>query len=68
MVTGKLWAASQIVDDQNSVIAHIPSNVCVEADDRLSVHLTNRDYVTLPPMQHGGHLRFRVAPRSNVRS
>jgi uncharacterized membrane protein len=53
MVTGELWASSKTVDQQNAVIAQIPSNVCVEADDRLSVHLTNRDYVTLPPMQHG---------------
>jgi uncharacterized membrane protein len=53
LVTGKLWASSPIVAEQNTVIAQIPANVCVEADDRLSVHLTNRDYVTLPPMQHG---------------
>jgi hypothetical protein len=53
MVTGKLWASSKVVDEQRAIIARIPAEVCVEADDRLSVHLTSRDYVTLPPMQHG---------------
>ena len=30
----------------------IPRNVCIEADDRLAGHLTDRDYVTLFGMQH----------------
>jgi hypothetical protein len=53
LLTGALWKSSAQVADQRAIVAAVPSNVCVEADDRLSVHLTNRDYVTLPPMQHG---------------
>ena len=30
----------------------VPRNVCIEADDRLAGHLTDRDYVTLVGMQH----------------
>jgi uncharacterized membrane protein len=53
MVTGKLWASSKVVDQQRAIVGAIPADVCVEADDRLAVHLTAHDYVTLPPMQHG---------------
>jgi uncharacterized membrane protein len=36
-----------------AVVAHLPSNVCIEADNKLVPHLTNRDYVTLPDTQNG---------------
>lgn len=34
-----------------AVVAKLPSNVCIEADNKLVPHLTNRDYVTLPDTQ-----------------
>ena len=34
------------------MVDRIPRNVCIEADDRLAGHLTDRDYVTLFGMQH----------------
>ena len=36
-----------------AVVARLPSNVCIEADNKLVPHLTNRDYVTLPDTQKG---------------
>ncbi len=33
------------------VVARLPHNVCIEADNKLVPHLTNRDYVTLPDTQ-----------------
>jgi uncharacterized membrane protein len=34
-----------------AVVARLPHNVCIEADNKLVPHLTNRDYVTLPDTQ-----------------
>ncbi len=34
-----------------AVVARLPRNVCVEADNKLVPHLTNRDHVTLPATQ-----------------
>jgi uncharacterized membrane protein len=34
-----------------AVVARLPRNVCIEADNKLVPHLTNRDYVTLPDTQ-----------------
>ena len=36
-----------------AVVARLPHNVCIEADNKLVPHLTNRDYVTLPITQNG---------------
>jgi uncharacterized membrane protein len=52
LVNGQLFTSSQHMRAQQAVLRQIPRNVCVEADDRLAGHLTYRDYVTLPPMQH----------------
>ncbi len=52
MVNGKLFTTTEHMRAQQAVVNRIPRNVCVEADDRLAGHLTYRDYVTLPPMQH----------------
>jgi uncharacterized membrane protein len=34
-----------------AIVARLPRNVCVEADNKLVPQLTNRDYVTLPDTQ-----------------
>jgi hypothetical protein len=34
-----------------AVVARLPHNTCIEADNKLVPHLTNRDYVTLPLTQ-----------------
>lgn len=34
-----------------AVVARLPRDVCIEADNKLVPHLTNRDYVTLPDTQ-----------------
>jgi Predicted membrane protein (DUF2079) len=52
LVTGDLFRTSDQMRAQQAVVDRVPRNVCVEADDRLAGHLTARDYVTLPPMQH----------------
>jgi hypothetical protein len=53
LVDGQLFTTSQHMRAQQAVLRQIPRNVCVEADDRLAGHLTYRNYVTLPSMQHG---------------
>jgi hypothetical protein len=53
LFTGQVFATTDQMRAQQAVVDRIPRNVCVEADDRLAGHLTARDYVTLPPMQHG---------------
>jgi len=39
------------LDAARAVVARLPHNVCIEADNKLVPHLTNRDYVTLPETQ-----------------
>jgi uncharacterized membrane protein len=48
---GKLFTLTAQMKAQARTVAQIPSDVCVEADDRLAGHLTNRDYVSIPGMQ-----------------
>jgi uncharacterized membrane protein len=52
LVNGKLFATTAHMRAQQAVVDRIPRYVCVEADDRLAGHLTDRDYVTLFGMQH----------------
>lgn len=52
LFTGQVLSRSALTRAQDAVVARIPRDVCVEADDRLAGHLTDRDYVTLPPGQH----------------
>jgi hypothetical protein len=52
MLNGKLFSTTTHMQAQQAVVDRIPRNVCIEADDRLAGHLTDRDYVTLVGMQH----------------
>lgn len=52
MLTGKVFGTTAHMQAQQAVIDRVPRNVCIEADDRLAGHLTDRDYVTLFGMQH----------------
>lgn len=36
-----------------ATVAFLPSNACIEADNKLVPHLTRRDYVSLPETQRG---------------
>lgn len=45
LVTGKAWEYTAHMAAQQRVVNMIPSGVCVEADDRLVPHLTNRTNV-----------------------
>lgn len=45
LVTGKAWEYTPHMAAQQRVVNMIPSGVCVEADDRLVPHLTNRTNV-----------------------
>ncbi|MFB9163639.1 DUF2079 domain-containing protein [Arthrobacter psychrochitiniphilus] len=47
LVTGKTWEHTAHMAAQQRVVNMIPSGVCVEADDRLVPHLTNRTNVGL---------------------
>lgn len=47
LVTGKAWERTAHMAAQQRVVNMIPSGVCVEADDRLVPHLTNRTNVGL---------------------
>jgi hypothetical protein len=47
---GKLFSLTAQMKAQQATVDEIPSNVCVEADDRLAGHLTQRDYVSIPGM------------------
>lgn len=52
LFTGHAADRSALTRAQDAVVAQIPRNTCIEADDRIAGHLTDRNYVTLPPMQH----------------
>jgi hypothetical protein len=52
MLTGKVFGTTAHMQAQQAVVDRVPRNVCIEADDRLAGHLTDRDYVTLFGMQH----------------
>jgi uncharacterized membrane protein len=45
LLTGQAWAYSTHMAAQQKIVNMIPSGVCVEADDRLVPHLTNRTTV-----------------------
>jgi uncharacterized membrane protein len=47
LFTGKLFTLDAEMRAQAATVARIPSDVCVEADDRIAGHLTRRDYVTI---------------------
>ncbi|GAB2490494.1 DUF2079 domain-containing protein [Luteococcus sediminum] len=44
------WQRKPIMEHQRAVLTHIPPNTCVEVDDRLAVHLTRTNRVTLPTL------------------
>ena len=48
LASGRLLRVTPEMRAQAAVVAHIPSDVCVEADDRLAGHLTARDFVSIP--------------------
>jgi uncharacterized membrane protein len=52
VLNGQLFSTTSHMRAQQAVVDRIPRNVCIEADDRLAGHLTDRDYVTLFGMQH----------------
>jgi hypothetical protein len=52
MLNGKLFGTTTHMRAQQAIIDRVPRNVCIEADDRLAGHLTDRDYVTLFGLQH----------------
>jgi uncharacterized membrane protein len=52
-LAGSAWDTTDRLKSQRAAAAFVPSNVCVEADDRIVTHLTSRDYASLPGMQHG---------------
>ena len=54
MLNGKLFGTTTHMRAQQAIVDRVPRNVCIEADDRLAGHLTDRDYVTLFGMQHDG--------------
>ncbi|MGX7680968.1 DUF2079 domain-containing protein [Jatrophihabitans sp. DSM 45814] len=49
--SGKLFKLDSEMRAQAATVAQIPRDVCVEADDRLAGHLTDRDYVTIPGLE-----------------
>jgi uncharacterized membrane protein len=51
LFSGKLFTLDAEMKAQAATVAKVPRNVCVEADDRLAGHLTNRDYVSIPGTQ-----------------
>ena len=48
MLTGAAFTRPARVGQIESVLAHLPRSVCVEADDRMAPHLTSGWLVTLP--------------------
>jgi hypothetical protein len=52
-LAGTAWDTTDRLRAQRAAAAFIPSNVCVEADDRIVTHLTSRAYASLPGMQGG---------------
>jgi uncharacterized membrane protein len=53
MRTSMALSSAERVRAAQAVVAFLPRNTCVEADNKLVPHLTRRDYVTLPDTQHG---------------
>jgi uncharacterized membrane protein len=53
MRTSMALSSAERVRAAQAVVAFLPRNACVEADNKLVPHLTRRDYVTLPDTQHG---------------
>ena len=51
--SGTLWGASGRVDDIRATLPLIPPRECVEVDNQISPHLTNRDYVTQVTQSRG---------------
>jgi uncharacterized membrane protein len=52
-LTGSAWDTTDRLKSQRAAAAFVPSDVCVEADDRIVPHLTSRAYASLPGMQDG---------------
>jgi uncharacterized membrane protein len=48
LVSGQAWRSDAHAESLNRILPLIPSNVCVEADDRAVPHLLHRTYVTNP--------------------
>jgi uncharacterized membrane protein len=53
VMQGAAFSSTAEVRASQAVVALIPDNVCVAADDHLAPHLTRRDYVTLANAQYG---------------
>lgn len=47
---GPAWQRSAHMRDQQAIVDLVPAGTCVEADDRLAVHLTRTNRVTLPTL------------------
>jgi len=65
-LTGAETRQSPHTHAQAAAVAHVPSGVCVEADDRLIPHLVGRDYVTTPA--HSGGRATWIALDLNQRT
>lgn len=48
LLNGNAWRLDARIAAQNAALAQIPPNTCVAADDRIAVHLTKSNRVTLP--------------------
>ncbi len=48
LLNGNAWRPDARIAAQNAALAQIPPNTCVAADDRIAVHLTKSNRVTLP--------------------
>lgn len=44
------WQTKPHMRDQQAAVRWIPANTCIEADDRIAVHLTRSNRVTLPTL------------------
>lgn len=53
VVYGLAFRTTPHMVDQRAILVHIPENTCVEADDRLAVHLTHTNRVSLPTIPKG---------------
>jgi uncharacterized membrane protein len=53
MRTSQGLSSRESVQAAQAVVAFLPRNTCVEADNKLVPHLTRRDYVSLPETQRG---------------
>lgn len=48
LLIGNAWRPDARIAAQNAALAQIPPNSCVAAHDRIAVHLTKSNRVTLP--------------------